>query len=260
MENRKINVCLMSDQAVDYLRQNAKSERIVDAFKSCPNKPDWLHQEFPDFDSLFIKQNFLIDDFELKTSSDGDYKTIDLENSLVLYNSFKNLPLYLVCDERFWLWVNFEKGYKAALQSMPIVRPTRFENHWLFSGTRRGMVFGVLSRCFLRVMLTADWEASDPFELTRFAIEKSDSFLHCVTRNSGSLRSIVRATLKAEKEYLESKEGAVGFQIFKAVPKEMAKRFAVRLCDSLSEEEAYDVAKDAIKYLAGNQSEALGNK
>ena len=80
-------------------------------------------------DDVIIKTN----DFELKISLNDNYDEVDFDNSIILYESLKELPLYILTDERFWAWINFEKGYKAAIQAMPIKSNSTFSDHWLFT-------------------------------------------------------------------------------------------------------------------------------
>lgn len=76
------------------------------------------------------KKKYKINDIKLPT--DENYENVDFQNSIMIYETLKELPRYIITDERFWCWFNFTIGYKAALQAMKIKSKTTFEDHWLF--------------------------------------------------------------------------------------------------------------------------------
>ena len=59
----------------------------------------------------------------------------------------------------------FDKGYEVSLKYMPVKKESSiFKDHWLISqGKRRGLFFGVLSRCYFRVALSVDDTLKDPY-------------------------------------------------------------------------------------------------
>lgn len=237
-----INVCLMSQQAYNNLTVKGKEDRIALLIQSNPNDSSWLKEEISPNDQLYVKKIFSIPDFSLETSEDGDYSKVDFKNSVTLWNALKDLPRYILCDERFWLWVLFEKGYKAALQAMPIDSGTTFRDHWTFSqGKRRGLMFGVLSRCFFRVDLSYDKTLADPFELTKFAIESPNRFRELTWRNNSNLNVLVQGTLQAEKDYI-LKNGEVPGGTYALLAKGISNVLAVRLADSMTKEDFYQLA------------------
>ena len=244
-----INVCLMSQQAFNNLTVKGKDEEVAKLIRDNPNDSSWLKGLIAKNDPLYVTKKYVIEDFELKTSSDGDYSKVDFDNSVTLWNALKNLPRYILCDERFWLWINFEKGYKAAVQAMPMTDGTTFSDHWRFgSGKRRGLFFGVLSRCFFRVALTYDEKLADPFELSKFAIESPSRFRNLTWRANSNLTQLVQGTLLAEKEYL-SKHKTISSAIYPALAKAMSSVLAVRLADSMTKEDFYELAINKLNEL-----------
>ena len=97
--------------------------------------------------------SYEIEDVVLKIPSDEKDRETDIYNSILLYERLNKLPLYVLTDERFWCWMMFEKGYEVALKYMPVKKGSSvFKDHWLLTqGKRRGLFFGVLSRCYFRV-------------------------------------------------------------------------------------------------------------
>jgi len=246
-----INIKFMTDSAIDTLKENQKA--VTKNLKAFPNDASWLSSIVSG--EIYEEKKYKIPDFELSISDTGDYSEVDYDNSIKLYESLKGLPRYILTDERFWAWINFEKGYQASLQAMPIKSDSTFSDHWLFTkGTRRGFTFGVLSRCFLRVDLSVDEDnPDDKYWLTKFVIENPERFRNLTWRASSSERHIVKGTLKAEYDlYQKCKDDAMLEKKFKRAEKgtkniytELSKYLSlygsVRLIDVVSEEDVYDV-------------------
>lgn len=244
-----VNVCLMSQQAFNNLTVKGMDEKVAKLIKENPTDSSWLKDLIAKNDPLYVTKKFTIEDFELKMSDDGDYSKVDFENSVILWKALKDLPRYILCDERFWLWINFEKGYKAAVQAMEIKDGTTFTDHWRFgSGKRRGLFFGVLSRCYFRIDLTYDETLKDPFELSKFAVESPSRFRNLTWRANSNLTQLVQGTLLAEKEYLASHK-CVSSQIYPALAKAMSGVLAVRLADSMTKEDFYELALNKLNEL-----------
>lgn len=178
----------------------------------------------------------------MKISDNNNYSEVDFENSIILYNSLKDLPLYILTDERFWAWINLTKGYKAAIQAMPVKSDSTFADHWLFSqGNRRGLFFGVLSRCFFRVYLTIDETVNDKFELTKFIIENPERFRNLTWRSSSSQKHIVRGIIRAEKDIVEKYGELVKNSMYSEVAKYVSLYCSVRLVDVITEQDIYNI-------------------
>ena len=136
--NNSINICFMTDEALETLKENALL--VTNNLKSFPNDSNWLSSIYSG--KLYDEKKYKIPEFRLKASEDGDYSKVDFENSITLYETLKELPLYILTDERFWAWINFEKGYPSAIQAMPVKSNSTFSDHWLFTqGSRRGIFF-----------------------------------------------------------------------------------------------------------------------
>ena len=235
---KKINVRLMTDNALETLRSNINY--VTQRLMNNPHDSDWLEDLISG--DIYFEKNYKIPDFTLKISDDGDYSKVDYDNSITLYESLKDLPRYIVTDERFWAWINFEKGYQAALQAMPINNKTTvFELHWLFKGgNKRGLAFGVLSRCFLRVMLTIDERLSDKYELTKFVVENPERFRNLTWRSFSNQEHLVLGILKAEKKVYEEYGDKLKNSMFSEIAKYVSKIGSVRLLDVITEEDIYD--------------------
>lgn len=250
--SNNINIKFMTDGALDTLKENSKA--VTANLKAFPNDASWLSSIYSG--ELFEEKKYKIPDFELEVSD--NYEEVDLKNSITLYESLKELPRYILTDERFWAWINFTKGYQASLKAMPIKSESTFLDHWLFTqGTRRGLFFGVMSRCFLRVAFSVNEnDPEDKYKLTKFIIENPERFRNLTWRASSSEKHLVLGALKAEydvyKLYNATPEGAEKFaksekgtaNVYTKIAKYISLYGSVRLIDAVSEEDIYQVVKD----------------
>lgn len=239
--NNMINVSFMCENAIDTLKSNTK--KANDYIKTWKESSDWLSEMYSG--QLFEEKKYKIADFELKTSNNDNYADVDFENSIILYNALKDLPRYILTDERFWAWINFKKGYRAAIQAMPVKSDSTFADHWLFTqGNRRGIFFGVLSRCFFRVALTINDDAKtedEKYELTKFIIENPERFRNLSWRSSSSEKHVVHGVVRAEKDIYDKYGSRVKNSLYSEVAKYISLYCSVRLVDVITEEDIYEV-------------------
>ena len=233
----KIHIKYMTDEALSVLRGN-----ISTVTKYMENNPDdckWLNEIIPQDINLYVVKKFEIEDFELSIPKDEQDKETDISNSILLYESLKELPLYVLTDERFWNWINFEKAYPVALKYMPVNKGKNiFRDHWLFSfSNRRSLFFGVMSRCFFRVALTVDDTLDDIYEYSRFVIQKPERFRNLSWRAFSGEKKIVLGTLKAEKRILTDYKIEEKIEYFTELAKEISKLGSVMLLDVMEEKD-----------------------
>ena len=229
----KIHIKYMSDETLETLRANINE--TTNKLLSSPKDASWVEEVASG--KTYIEKKFTVEDFGLKLPKDSKDKDADFENSIILYEHLKELPKYVLTDERFWSWVNFEKGYEAALIMMPVQEGSSvFKDHWLFTqGKRRGLFFGVLSRCFYRVDLTVEPGKPNPYELTRFVIDNPERFRNLSWRAFSSERHIVHGVLRAEKQILDE----YGFEknsLYPEIAKYVSQMGSVMLLDVMDEE------------------------
>lgn len=243
-----INIQFMTEEAVETLRINSElvSKKIMDN----PNSNIWLADVLPK--NIYVEKQYKINDFELKIDPEGKYENVDFENSVILYEHLQHLPKYILSDERFWAWINFEKGYCAAVQAMKISSKTTFEDHWLFSKSkRRSIFFGVLSRCYYRVALTVDNESQNKYELSKFAIEKVERFRNLSWRTISSQKHVVIATLRAEKRILDEYDIKEKSAYFTELTKNISQLGSIKFIDVMQTTEienyVYEKYKDMIQ-------------
>lgn len=124
---------------------------------------------------------------------------------------------------------------------MPVKSDSTFSDCRLFSkGNRRGIFFGVLSRCFFRVSLTINEKLDDKYELTKFVIENLERFRNLSWRSSSSEKHVIQGVLRAEKDIVEKYGDLVKNSIYKEIAKELSLYASVRLIDVIPESDIYD--------------------
>lgn len=229
----------MSDETIETLRANI--DIYTNKLINNPKNHRWIYDI--NTERTFIKKKQTIEDFQLIKPKNSKDTRVNINNSIKLYENLKELPMYVLTDEKFWNWINFEKYYEVALLTMPVKKGDAvLKDHWLFSqGDRRSVFFGVFSRAYFRVALSVDELKKDPYELTRFVIEKSDRFRNLTWRTYSSEKHIVMGALKAEKQILDE----FGYDYDKSkyytkIAKYISKLGSVMLLDAMSENDIYD--------------------
>lgn len=229
-----INIEYMSDEAVDTLRSNI--DTVVKKLNENPDSPQWLRSYIPG--EIYVTKKYEIEDFELAAPDGSKDRETDFNNSVLLYERLKDLPQYVLSDERFWMWVNFEKGYKAALAYMPVKKESTFKDHWLHSqSNHRSLMFGVLSRTFYRVANSVDESLEDKYEYTRFVIDNPLRYREYSWRTYSNEKKLILAALKAEKRALEMHDGPENNSLYRKLASEVSKKASCMLLDVMSEKD-----------------------
>jgi hypothetical protein len=251
----KIYVKFMSDAAIETVKLNIG--KAIEYIHNNPMNANWIKKIYDG--PAFIEKKYRIPDFNLLLSQSKDYKEVDFDNSIMLYESLKDLPRHILTDERFWAWINFEKAYHQALQSMPIRdKISTLKDHYFFSqGNRRGLFFGVLSRCYFRVELSVDESLEDKYELTRFVIDNPERIRNLTWRSFSNQKHIVLGVLKAEKRAFELYNEEMPNSIYKEIAKYVSKIGSVRLLDVISEDYISESVFDYIVKSLGKPNEGM---
>lgn len=231
-----INIKLLSEDSLNYLKENL--ERVTKLIQENENN-DWIYTEFPQ--PMFVEKKFQINDFNLVDNPDSKDKDIDLKNSITIYENLSKLPRYILTDQCFWLWLHFEKFYSIVKNMMRINNKSTIHDHWMHGqGVRRGLMFGVLSRCYFRVALSIDITNQDPYYLTKWVIENPLRFRELTWRTYSSEEHIVRGILKGEKKAVEELKKEEN--VYADLAKSISLIGSVRLLDSISEEDIEQMA------------------
>lgn len=228
----KIYIKMMTDASLEHLKRNIS---LVTKMIIQNESNEWIYDEFPE--PMFNTKKFEIEDFDLEDNPNQDDKEIDFRNSVVIYNALKDLPRYILIDEKFWLWLHFEKFYSIVRRMMKINGDSTISNMWMHSqGVRRGLMFGVLSRSYFRVALTIKNDSDNPYELTKWVIDNPLRFRELTWRTYSSEEHIVRGALEGEKKAVDE----LGFEdnsAYSLIAKYISRVGSAQLLDILDEKE-----------------------
>ena len=218
----KINIGYMTEAAYKELKENI--ETYKDCFIENPNDSSWV-------DSLaegkaFQAKAYQIDDFVLEMpASATDIATIT-RNSILLYEKLKHLPRYILSNKYFWLWFMFKRCYSVALVMMEKKEVSSFNNQWLLGG-RRGLFFGIISRCYYRVALT---------------VESPSRFRELTWRTFSSEKHIVMGFMRAVYDTVKS--GKERSSCYDDLAKDVSRLGSVKILDVMTEDDIYHYVFD----------------
>lgn len=136
MTMSKIHIKYMTDEALETLKANTSviTERLTENQISSTQLSEFIPSE------LYVTKKYEIEEFTLRVPKDEKDRETDIYNSILLYERLHHLPLYVLTDERFWCWMNFEMGYEVALKYMPVKKIPRFLKTTGFSLKENGAV------------------------------------------------------------------------------------------------------------------------
>lgn len=249
MNENIINISFINDDLLNTLYANP--QKMTDYIRNNEYDSRWLKEVFDG--EAFEPRKQKIKDFELKLASSGKYKDVEVENAITLYEHLKDLPRYILIDERLWCWIELGKFYRVAVQAMPVKRDSAFEGRWIFKrGKKRGLWFNAFSRNYFWVEFTIDESREDKYELTKFAFSNIERIRH-LTFDS-KYRSVVISAIRAEKdiydkyisdpEYKETMEkcerGIDNYNIYTFIRKSLSLYGSARILDFMDEKDLYD--------------------
>ena len=256
MNNSIINICFINDKLLDTLYSNP--QKATEYIRQNPYDSKWL-KDMVDEPSFEQRKQKIID-FDLKLSSNGKYKEVEIDNAITLYEHLKDLPRYILIDERLWAWLELDKFYRVAIQAMPVKRDSSFEGRWIFTrGKKRGLWFNEFSRSYFWVEFTIDDSRNDKYELTRFVFDNMERIRH-LTFDS-KYRSVVISTVRAEKdiydkyisdpEYKETmikcENGVDNYNIYTFIRKSLSLYGSARILDFMDEKDLYEVIYEKLE-------------
>jgi len=240
----EINIKMMTEEAYITLQKNIGE--VLEQIKNHPSDSTWL-KEFLGFEPYEVKK-YVIEDFELKYSE--NYNEIALINTKILYEHLKDLPKYIICNTRFWAWINFEKAYKQALSSSEISE-SFLKHSWLPNTNRRNLMLGVISRYYFM----ADYSVRScnqeyDYSLTEYAIHNMEIYRLISYANFCMVKNVSIGLLRALNDY-SSKNGQLTRSQTRDVFKLTTRLSSVQLVDIMTEDEIYNYCYEKIKKIVG---------
>lgn len=222
-----INIRMLTESNLSHFKKNI--ERITSLIKANATN-EWIYREFSQ--PVFSTKTITIEDFTLQENKDSNNKEIDFQNSVSLYEHLKDIPRYILLDEKFWLWLYLEKFYGVSRTIMTIRSSTTVNDHWTFAkGKKRGLMFGILSRCYFRVELSVDESSDDKYKLTKWVIDNPERFRNITWRAMSSQPEIVLSILKGEYRAIVEEKLNENNDVYPIIGKYVSEIGSVRLLD-----------------------------
>lgn len=227
----KINIKLMTEEAYRTLQKDC--DGVLKMIINHPSDSSWL-KDYLGFEPYEVKK-YVIDDFELKFAD--DYNDVALENAIILYEKLNKLPKYILCNNRFWAWINMEKAYRQAQIATKQFNSQILKNLWFMGNSRRDIMLGVMSRYFNMINVSIDDSLENKYELSKYLLTTAETYRGFCYRNLGMIKNVTLGILQAEKDYVD----ITGVQILKKPSAQIVKYASrvgsVMLLDVLSKEE-----------------------
>lgn len=229
----QINIKLMTEEAYKTLQKNI--DEIYEQIIKHPSDCTWL-KDYLGFEP-FEEKKYVIEDLQL--DDDSEYENVAFNNTIKLYNSLKELPRYILCNNRFWAWITFEKAYKQAIHSIKFTKDI-LKNWWLSGNSRRDLLLGVISRFYFYAEVTYDNSIEDKFEITRYALKHGEAYRNIAYRNIGMLKSVSLEYFRVQKDFTENTGIQMTQYYCRELMKEASRMGSVMLIDLATNEEIYN--------------------
>ena len=244
----EINVKYMTEEAYRTLQKNYKEvyQMIIDHPSDC----SWL-KSYLGFEP-FEEKKYTIEDFALKNSE--HYSDVAFENGTILFETLRKLPRYVLCNNRFWAWITFEKAYKQAINSTKLTGPQIIKNWWVPGNSRRDLMLGVISRSYFRTEVSYDESKDDHYELTKYLLTNSESYRNIVYRNIGMLKNVTLGFLQAQKDISEKYNISLTKPQVRQNMKDASRIGSVMLIDIMTKDEIYDILYKKLEEIISNDT------
>ncbi len=240
-----INIKLMTEEAYKTLQKNI--DEVYEEIKKHPSDCTWI-KEFLGFEP-FEEKKYTIEDFEL--DDDLQYDNVAFDNAVKLFETLNGLPRYIICNNRFWAWVTFEKAYKQALHSLEFNKNI-LKNWWLSGNSRRDLLLGIISKYYFYVEVTYDELLDDKFEITKYALRHSEAYRNIAFRNIGMLKTVSLEYFRVQKDFTNKTGIEMNTRYCRELMKEASRMGSVMLIDLATSKEIYDYLYLKLKKIIEN--------
>lgn len=229
----------------------------------------WLDQYFEEkgFGSYYFSSGIMVPDVELTV---GDSKT-DFENAVKIFEAFKGqLNPVQASDLRLWsflahntYWDYMRKRWAIDTASEEdeddsgkdkIV--SRIGSRYFYKASKgKAFVRQGISRLYWSAFLTYDEDNKEnPYEMTEYFLSKQDIFTVSTERSLARYKTLLLAALKVLKE-----QGDLKRSLIRSYFLNLNQAGGIIVFDSLSKQDAYDLAKKTLDELLVRESENMEN-
>ena len=249
----EINIKFMSEEAYKTLQKNYTEvyQMILDHPSDCSWLADYLGFE------PFEEKKYVVEDFELLNSQ--NYQDVTFQNGIILFEKLNKLPRYILCNNRFWAWITFEKAYKQAINSIQLKGPQIIKNWWLAGNSRRDLMLGVISRAYFRTEISIDNSKEDKYELTKYLLSNTEVYRNLVFRNIGMLKNVDLAFIEAIRDVGAKNNITFNVEQVREAMKETSKIGSVMLIDVMEKEDIYNILFDRLEEFVCSGIQLINN-
>jgi len=198
----------------------------------------------------------------------------DADNAIILYEALKDtLNPRIASDLRLWAYLTHKDFYKYMVTRWQIAKPDptdeseegasktkkiydRINNRYFFGASNgKAFVRQGISRLYWSAYLTYDPSNSDPYEMTRYFLDKQDCFVASTERTLARNHSFLIEALRVLKD-----KGDINRLDTRAYFAEVNKACGIEILDSLSKTNAYDLCEKSLEYVMNLPAVANGSK
>lgn len=241
-----MNLKYLKEYNILFLKNN-----IGDHLEYYLSDEPWLSTVFKN-DEWFLNSKVIANDVDLKM---GTSPKNDLENSIILYDSFKHLNIVQASDERlwsylthiyFWDYMRSRWGLENRNKGSDAINFIK-RRYFLESNKHISLVRNGISRLWWFGYISYDPTREDPFELTRFLLSKQDFAHSLMERTFSRNKKIVNALLSALIELQESHGLVVGQAEFRTLSKRLNNLGGISIIDTLDKKDINQIVQDTLQ-------------
>ncbi|WP_138418239.1 DUF6339 family protein [Aquibacillus sediminis] len=211
----------------------------------------WVQEYFENND-WFLQSKVMVQNVELLN---GKSASNDIENTIRLYDAFKNLNLVQASDERLWSYLThtYFWSYTRSRWGIDNIKsnsnPINFikRRYFLESNKHIALVRNSISRLWWFGYISYDSTREDPYELTKFLLSKQDFAHSLMERTFSRNKKIVNSLLSVLLELKNEDNFEVGQEEFRIIAKKINSLGGVTIIDTLSSEEIKTLIRETFQ-------------
>lgn len=204
---------IMNQRMLDYLKDEACLQKCLPKYQHFESN-DWLLEECPQ--APFVDTKFDMTPVALDMSAEkGKESEPEFANVKLLYSSLRFISDSNATDERLWTALCLGPYYEYVRYRWKMDNTDNVKQHFFFGyNTRRAYTRNAIARLWWIGRLTYDSARPDPWELTRYVCEHSDTIFHVIERTTSNnlhiLRGFVGAMVEANQDGVNLNTDDVG--------------------------------------------------
>ena len=188
----------------------------------------------------YIESRIMYEDFDLELKEQGNNK--DIENSIIVYKSLKNLKLIEASDERIWVGLTHDMKYQDYILGRWEMKEDTTINSMksrFFNNPKRNS----LSRLWWYGYLSYSEKYEDPFTLTRILAGNHDLAEGLLGRNFGRNKDFILMFLETLYNWELSGNGKPSNLELRKVLKGINRMSGITVIDLIEKDEIENLLK-----------------